>query len=387
MRTLELLKQLIAIPSFVDEKNNEKNIGEFIYQYLKQFSFLTVEKQFITPERFNIIAKDKFPTKLLLNGHIDTVQPKTGWLTDQYKSVVKNGKLYGLGASDMKSNVAAMLSSITNFQETKGLMLLFYIDEEYDFLGTKEFIKIYKNKIKPKYIISGDGNDLTIGNGCRGLIEISFIAKGLSGHASRPHLGKNAILRSIKAINEFTKFIGKNYTTKELGVSTCNLAFLEGGLFRGKENNRLVIGREGNNIADIAEFVLDIRTANPKLDANKVTRLIKQFLENNGLELQESKIRHNANPWITPKEQLKTIEKYINKTMPITYKNPGDNGYSDMQLMWGAFKKTPTFTFGAGCGKTCHQVNEYVKVNELEKVTIIYKQFIQELAGGITKTL
>lgn len=387
MDTLDLTKRLIAIPSFVDTATNEKSIGEFIFQYLKQFPFLTVEKQMVKDGRFNIIARDNFPTRLLFNGHIDTVQPKTGWITNQYKATSKGGRLYGLGAADMKGNVAAILSSLENFQETKGLMMLFYIDEEYDFLGMKEFIKKYKNKINPTYIISGDGNDLTITNGCRGLIEITCATKGLSGHASRPELGRNAILRSVKSVTRLSTYLGKNYATKELGKTTCNLAFLEGGLDLGNVNNQRVFGREGNNIADIAEFVLDIRTGSIALDAKTIIKLLKKFLEEKGLVLEQVTIRHDLKPWITTKQQMKVIEKSMDKISLVKYKNPGTNGYVDAQMLWEAFNKAPTLTFGAGKGTTCHKSNEYIEVKELEKVTNIYTNLMREFANGKDKTL
>lgn len=387
MDTQDLIKKLISIPSFVDGKTDEQKIGQFIFEYLQKFPFLKVEKQMVKNGRFNIIAKDAYPTRLLLNGHMDTVQPKSGWLTDQYNPVIKNGKLYGLGAADMKSNVAAMLSVLQKFEKTKGLTMLFYIDEEYDFLGMKTFIEKYQSKLKPEVIISGDGNDMTIGNGCRGLIEITIRAKGLSGHASQPSVGKNAIVLSVKAINQLKSYLTKNYASTELGKTTCNLAYLQGGLYLGEKDKKLIIGREGNNIADIAEFVLDIRTADEKLDANTVIQIMKDLLQQNELSLLQAVIRHDAMPWITPKKQLTQIEEIVQQVTPVRYKNPGINGYSDMQMIWEAFGKIPTFTFGAGSGKTCHQANEYIRIQDIQNLEAIYQQLIQKFTDGIVKTL
>jgi len=140
MNTIQLTKKLISIPSWVDKKTNEEKIGEFIYQYLQQFSWLTVQKQKVLGKRFNIIAKDRYPTELLLIGHMDTVQPKINWKTNPVKPVIKNSRLYGLGATDMKSGLASILNAITQ-SPTQGVMTLFYIDEEYDFLGSKKFLK------------------------------------------------------------------------------------------------------------------------------------------------------------------------------------------------------------------------------------------------------
>ena len=59
-----MLKKLISIPSYVSETNNEKEVGDFVYNYLQQFPFLTkIEKQKVEGDRFNIIAKDESKPK------------------------------------------------------------------------------------------------------------------------------------------------------------------------------------------------------------------------------------------------------------------------------------------------------------------------------------
>jgi len=163
MDPIKLTQQLVQIPSYVNNQTNEAKIGQFIFNYLKQYPWLKVQKQYVTGDRFNIIAQDTDKPRLLIVGHMDTVQPKS---TNCFSGKIKNYKIYGLGSSDMKSSLAALLNSLSDFKQTKGLMLLFYIDEEYDFLGMKKFVKEYKEQIRPKLIL-GEGNDLKVKNGCR----------------------------------------------------------------------------------------------------------------------------------------------------------------------------------------------------------------------------
>jgi acetylornithine deacetylase len=139
---------------------------------------LAVTKQSVVDGRFNVIAKGTEPTRTLLIGHIDTVENRAGWTTDPWNPVIKNDRLYGLGATDIKGSLAAMLAAVSEVKNTDGLMILCYIDEEYDFAGMRQFIKEYKGKIEPTQIVSLDGSADQIGTGCRGLIEVSFRLRG-----------------------------------------------------------------------------------------------------------------------------------------------------------------------------------------------------------------
>lgn len=378
----EITKDLIAIPSWVDQKTNEINIGEYIYQYLKQNTSLTVNKQFVKNGRFNVVAKDNYPTKLLLVGHMDTVEPKTGWKEHQLSGITKEGKLYGLGANDMKSGLAAILSAITFVKKTKGLACAFYIDEEYDFLGTSALIKKLKGKIKPKLVVSGDGSDLAIQNACRGLIELSFFTRGKTGHAANPKSGKNAIEYGLKILSSLKREIFR-YKSNNLGETSMNIAYFQGGLDKGKDKTgNQLLGKQGNNIADIAEVVLDIRPGSSTLNARVVVEILKKLVNKYGLNLESVKVRHDDKCWITQKDDLKEVSSLIKKeTGRLEWKNPGKSGFIDIQMFWETFDKTPCVTIGAGPGNLAHKPNEYIEIEKLIKLEKIFKKIIKKFGG------
>jgi len=379
-KALLLAKKLIRIPSYVGSNCNEIKIAEFVYRYCQTLKGFSVSKQYIKDGRFNVVLKDNYPTKLLFVGHLDTVEPRSGWKTNQFISANSQGRLFGLGAADMKSNIAAFLTALQSIGKTNGIMALFYIDEEYDFAGMRAFVNEYKDKTKPSFILSGDGNDLMLGNGCRGLIELTAIVKGKSAHASNPQLGINAITSSANAIQKLAKYVDKNYQSSTLGTTTCNLAFLQGGLSKGRNKDMLILGREGNNVPDIAEFVIDIRTADPKLNAGKIILLLSSFLNEDKLSIQSIKVRHDFGAWITPKQKLRSVEKIINGVVPIRYTDLGKRGFIDVQLLSKAFP-VPCFTLGAGDGKTVHSANENILIRDLFTLTDIYKKIITSVKG------
>lgn len=381
MNTVKLTQALISIPSWVDKQTDEQKIGQFVYGCLKQFPWLKVKKQPVKNGRFNLIAQDQYPTKLLLIGHMDTVEPKQGWQTNQLKGIIKNNKIYGLGATDMKGSLAAILNSLKNLKQTKGLMLLFYVDEEYDFLGTKKFLKEYQNKIKPKLIVSGDGGNLKLGLGCRGLVEIAFKIQGISAHAANPNSGKNAILGSFAAIKKLEKY-NQNFSSQQLGKTTLNLAYLQGGLNLGQDRSgKQIYGKQANNIPDLAQLVLELRTASSKLKARKITKQLNSFLKENGFKLLEPTVRHDLIPWLTKKTELKRVISLLQKEGIKQKTNPGKRGFIDLQMFWQAFNQIPCLTFGPGEENLAHKANEFVSINQLKKAERVFNKIISQLTN------
>lgn len=355
-KTLELTKQLISIPSWVGAGCNEIKVGQFIYNWLRANTNLEVIKQPVKDGRFNVIAKETKPTRMILVGHIDTVENRAGWITDPWRPVTKNDRLYGLGATDMKGSLAAMLTAVAKVQDTNGLMILCYVDEEYDFAGMRAFVKEYTGKIQPERIISLDGSSGQIGIGCRGLIEVSFRLRGQTGHAGRPEAGVNAITQGINCLNKLKRQLATKYTDSTLGTTSLNLAYCQGGLDDGTSG----YGRQGNNIADLAEFVLDIRTASVDLNAKQVRKILLSYANIAKLKLENWVVRHDLGMWSTPKELLIP-------TFGREYRYESSLGYIDTQMLWETFGKVPCCTIGAGNLAMAHKPNEYLKISNLQK--------------------
>jgi acetylornithine deacetylase/succinyl-diaminopimelate desuccinylase-like protein len=368
--TLTLTKKLVSIPSYVGNDCNEKKIGEYIFEYLKDIKWLTVVTQKVETGRFNIIAYDKAPSKILICDHLDTVNPQSGWKTDPFEPVIKGGQLYGLGSSDSKGNLASILSAIKAASPTEGVMYLFYVDEEYNFAGMKKFIAGFSNKIKPQIIASGDGGNLEIGNSCRGLIEIKFTVAGTSGHSANPENGKNAITGTFESYQKLKSIIGRK-SYKQLGRNTFNLAWIRGGQITGSGT----IDSQGNIIPNYCELVIEIRVADTGLKASTVISCFEGLLKKRGLKLTDTIVTHDLGAWLT--------EKVILKDLPLETKifTPAvKRGYVDLQMLWEKFNKPVSFTFGAGEPGTAHNANEYVKIEKLNIANQFWMKLIQKYA-------
>jgi len=352
----------------VDGDCNEAKIADFICGFLKKnCPWLKVEKQKVAKGRFNVIAKDNYPTKLLVCGHLDTVIPRSGWKFNPLKPQIKGGKLYGLGALDMKGSLASFLIALKYQKSTKGLLLLFYIDEEYNFLGMRKFVSSYKLWQEPKLIFSLDGGDLKIGYACRGLIDIDFEVIGKSGHAAWPKSGKNAIIAVTKTVEGLSKTLKKDFSDPILGPSVCNLAILE------------TDNKSRNVIPARAIAKLDIRPANSELKGKEIIKILKSELKKQRVKLGEYKVLNDLGPRLTQKESLQELKKIIEKVLnqKTEFVEPKNCGYGDSSMLYEKYRM-PTASFGPRPDKMAHQANEYVLIDDLVKCSQVFTEIIRK---------
>jgi len=358
--TIEVLKQLISIPSWVEGTKDERLLGEFIFQWLSKNTSLEVKKECVSEGRFNVIAGDDVSTRMLMVGHMDTVLPGNSWTKDPIKPVVDGDRLYGLGSSDMKSGLAVMMTLAASNKLPAGSCMLFYVDEEYDFAGMRKFVFDYKGKIKPEQIISFDGGGLKVGNGCRGLIEIRVTVTGQSGHAARPESGRNAIVGANEMIEDLCDWLDEN-TDPVLGPTSCNLAYMNGG------------GMQGNVIPDNCEFILDIRPSKPEINAKSVLERLEASAVERGVKITGKQIRHDLGSWLTNQKDIPITE------LGLPLNELGQTGYIDVQMLWQSFNRVPCWVVGAAELGMAHKADEYVLVSKL-------KQFEEIMLRFVTKT-
>ena len=143
-----LLKKLIAIPSI---SGNEHKISNYLIKYLSKCGFETEEIS--TPKCGpSILAYHSFKSdgpNLLFYGHLDTVEPSNDWKHNPFITILKNNSLYGLGTSDMKGGISALIVAALKIAHMKlngSLTLTFTSDEELYSRGCDNLIKLGKLK-------------------------------------------------------------------------------------------------------------------------------------------------------------------------------------------------------------------------------------------------
>lgn len=375
MNVVDLTKKLISIPSYVGEKSDEVAVAEYIESFVKtNIPNIPLGRQYLPGSpRFNLVSIPK-SAKILVVGHLDTVPPQASWKNNPFVPRIIENRIIGLGSADMKGSQAAFLSALVSTYtqiNLEKLALLLYCDEEYKFQGMKTFIKsLSPSTINPDLILSLDGRPI-IESGCRGLIEISGFAKGQSGPAAKPFLGVNAIKQFVISVNSLETYLN-GFFDGRLGPTTSNLAYLRGGNLVENNNEVLSFSQIGNIIPDFVEFLIEIRTSTPKLNAKVVTRQLRRICRINNIRLEKLKTIFDYSPWL-PDSNSKL--QALTNAPPSTSTGTFFSGFIDTALLNQIFPNTPKFVYGAG-GTGQHSAGESVSLDDLKTASINYQKIL-----------
>ena len=201
--TLELAKQLIARPSVTPE---DAGCLDLLIGLLEPAGFVCEKISMGGVD--NLWARRGTAEPLVcFAGHTDVVPtgPVEQWQSNPFTPTIRDGVLYGRGASDMKSSLAAFVAALLEFVEQHpdhpgSLAVLFTSDEEGPAIdGTVRVVEALKERrIKPDYCIVGEPTAVKktgdmIKNGRRGSLSGRLTVKGTQGHVAYPHLANNPI--------------------------------------------------------------------------------------------------------------------------------------------------------------------------------------------------
>ncbi|MGZ4181358.1 MAG: M20/M25/M40 family metallo-hydrolase [Solirubrobacteraceae bacterium] len=216
--TTEILQQLVRFNT-VNPPGNERPAIEYLEQYLQRAGFRT-ELLAATEERPNLIADlegDQDGPTLVFLGHVDTVlADPSEWRHDPWSGDLADGFLWGRGALDMKSQVAAeavagAALARDGWRPRKGaLKLVFVADEETGGdVGARWLTETHPDKVRCDMLLNEGGGETFEFGGKRyglccaekGIFRFKITARGAAGHASLPRTGDNALLKLAPALS------------------------------------------------------------------------------------------------------------------------------------------------------------------------------------------
>lgn len=201
-KAINLLQQLIAVPSFSKEEDKTAVVLE---QFLKQHNIITERKG------NNVWARNKYfdsalPT-ILLNSHHDTVRPNPGYTRDPFAAVIENGKLFGLGSNDAGGPLVSLIATFLHFYPQQRLKynLVLAASAEEEISGTGGIESIWQLLPKIDFAIVGEPTLCNMAIAEKGLMVLDCVAKGKAGHAAREE-GVNAIYEALKDFQWLTTY-------------------------------------------------------------------------------------------------------------------------------------------------------------------------------------
>ena len=365
-RLIKLTQKLIRINS-ENPPGNEYKIASFVREYLRRIGVAVKTYEF-KKKRTNVIGIVKATAakkKLLISPHLDTVPAGKNWVYPPFAGKIKNGRIYGRGASDCKGNLAASLEAINSIIEdgvklSYDLVFAATADEESgSSLGLIPLLN--KNIIKADYSLILDADELDIIVAQKGLIHMKVMIQGKKAHGAYPWRGENAIDIAIKAIREIKNREFRYAAHEYLHPPTINIGTIHGG-------------DKVNIVADWCEFELDIRFL-PGMRAqqilNRVEKDIKKYARKFKIHIQGIQKPYE----IDKKHILVTCLSKAIKAAGMHPRIKGSEGATVITFFQN--KGIPAIAYGVGSKDVAHASDEYIKIDNLYKGTQVLEGFLK----------
>ena len=370
-QTIELAQQLIERQSVTPEDDGCQKI---IADRLANIGFKNTHLRYGDVDNLWSISEGSGPL-FVFAGHTDVVPtgPLDHWTYPPFAAEIHNGLLYGRGAADMKSSIAAMIVAVEQVLETKPINgrigFLITSDEEGPAVnGTVKVIEHLENeKVKIDWCVVGEPTSTdTLGdiikNGRRGSLNGDLTIKGKQGHVAYPHLGDNPIHRFAQALNALT--IEQWDNGNEFSPATT---FQISNIHAGTGVTNVIPGELQLN------FNFRFST---ELSADDLKTRVEALLEQHNLEY-DVEWKLSGNPFITGRGDL------VDATVAAIKQVTG----TDAELSTSGGTSDGRFIAPTGaqvlelgpCNATIHQVDEHVSVTELDKLTDVYQRLLSNL--------
>lgn len=343
--TLDLLKQLIATPSFSREENYT---ADLIDGFLGERGIQTSRK------KNNVWAQNRHfdPAKptLLLNSHHDTVRPNPSWTLDPFTPLERDGNLYGLGSNDAGGCLVALTATFCQFYDRPGmaynLVLAASAEEE---ISGRDGLESILTELPPiSFAIVGEPTQMQLAIAEKGLLVLDCTAHGRSGHAARNE-GDNAIYRAIRDIQWLTTY-----------------AFPKVSPLLGPVNLSVTIinaGTQHNVVPDTCTYTVDVRVTE-QYTLEEVIETIRSGVES---EVQPRSIR------------LKPSS--IAETHPIVLAGLalGRHTYGSPTTSDQAVLDCPSLKCGPGDSARSHSADEFIRVAEVSEGIVGYVAMLERI--------
>jgi len=367
---ITLAKQLIEF----DTRNpggTETPCIHFLEQLLKKAGFKVITTDF-ADKRSSLVARfrqGKRPA-LCFAGHVDTVPlGEASWNFNPFAGEVHNGRLYGRGAADMKSGIAAMVTAVcrmaSRLPADDDLILIIAAAEESGCQGSQHLAN------QPDLL--GNAGALIVGEptsnfplvGHKGALWLKARFSGRTAHGSMPEKGDNAVYKAVEAVNSLRHFDFGVKHHPYLGAPSLNVGYFHGGV-------------NINSVPDAAEVGIDIRTT-PELVNEELIKKISGFL---GPDATIIPLVDVSSIWTDP--ELPWVQAVFNTVAPILGVDPEPKTvafFTDGAPLQKAYGGIPTLILGPGASAMAHQTDEYCQLTEIDAATAIYERIAEEWYG------
>jgi len=342
---INLLKSLISVSSL---SRNEQDAAQIIRTFFTE-SKVKYESKVNNTWVINQFWKEGNPV-ILLNSHIDTVKPASGYTRNPFSPDVENGILYGLGSNDAGGPLVTLLAVFMHFNSMENLPfnLIYAATAEEEISGTNGLESILSELGTLDLAIVGEPTRMQMAIAEKGLMVLDCMAHGRSGHAAREE-GENSIYKAIADIEKI-----RNYKFEKIS-----------GILGAVKMTVTIInsGTQHNVVPDLCSFTVDVRT-NEFYSNQKACEIITELVD---ADVVPRSFRLNSSG--------------IPVTHPIVQCgiSMGLNYYGSPTTSDQAVIPFPSVKIGPGDSARSHTADEYILISELEEGFRIYVDLLTNL--------
>jgi len=342
---INLLKSLISVSSL---SRNEQEAAQIIRDFFTDSKVeygLKVNNTWVK----NQFWKEGLPV-VLLNSHIDTVKPASGYTRDPFSPDVENGILYGLGSNDAGGSLVTLLAVFMHFNQIENLPfnLIYAATAEEEISGINGLASILEEIGPLDLAIVGEPTQMQMAIAEKGLMVLDCTAHGKSGHAAREE-GENAIYKAIADIEKIRNYrFGKN--SEILGAVKMSVTVINAGT-------------QHNVVPDLCSFVVDVRT-NEFYSNQQAYEIINELIDS---DVEPRSFRLNSSG--IPVDHL-----IVQRGIRLGLSYYGSPTTSDQAVI-----PYPSIKIGPGDSARSHTADEFILISELEEGFEIYVDLLSGL--------
>ncbi len=399
---LDFLKDLVRIPTVNPPGSHYQELCEYAMERLRQMD-CDVELVWVPPERadelypfgkghprLSLVGRYRKSRQerpgLHLSGHYDVVPAGSSWRRDPFRPEEEDGRLYGLGTSDMKGGLASIMGVIQALHETNttlrhGLTFSFTPDEETGGIAGMGYL-VKQGLVQADYgIITEPSQPHFVRIGHRGVLWVEVVTRGKTAHASMPYRGINAfkkLVRVAQRLEELERELeGKRTAAPVMREEETHPTLCIGSVVRG--------GVKTNVVPDECSMMLDRRLIPEETtqEAFAEIRSVVEMLRREDPELQVELMQHlgieaasiAADSLLS--QTVATCHAQIYGQQPAIAISPGFNDTHYLIRDMGI----PALTYGPGTTGTAHAPDEYIVIDDLTKTTQVLVQVVLTLLG------
>ncbi len=387
----EILQQLVAIPS-VNPMGADADgphygthrLSDHLEKTLRQLG-MDVARQVVDRKEHNLLARlgghpdpQHGGRLVLFDVHQDTV-PVEGMKIEPFKPVIRDGRLYGRGACDVKGGMAAMIAAVARLAELPAaqrptVVMACTVNEEYGFSGAEALVQAWAEGKpgllvrKPDAAVIAEPTCLEVVVAHKGVVRWRCHARGRAAHSSRPELGDNAIYKMARCLVAIERYqnqvVGMLASHPLCGLSTMSVGTIRGGV-------------SVNIVPDRATIEIDRRLPPGETPETARQHLIEYLA---GQELgfaPEHDPPYMQGPPLSDEHNAELADRIAKLTIQQVgqCRKLGVAYATDAAFLAGA--GIPSVVFGPGAIEQAHTDDEWISLEQLDQAAEIYYRLLR----------